>query len=106
VEIVSLPCGDTGSHLDLRQGLVELNKRGINSVLCEGGGVLAAALLETNLVDELYWFIAPKIMGDNKAKPAVESDRAVSISDLKNFRVLNHGPYGSDLLIHALINEP
>jgi len=108
VEIVSLPShgANSSSHLDLRAGLVELNKRGINNVLCEGGGVLAAALLENNLVDELYWFIAPKIMGDNKAKPAVESEKAVSIGDIKNFRVLAHETYGSDFLIHALINEP
>jgi len=108
VEIVSLPShgANSGSHLDLRAGLMELHKRGINNVLCEGGGVLAAALLESNLVDELYWFIAPKIMGDNKAKPSVESVKAVSIADIKNFRVLGHETYGSDFLIHALISEP
>jgi len=107
VEIVSVAPGEleAASHLDLRGCLGELHKRGINNVLCEGGGVLAAALLERNLVDELYWFIAPKIMGDNKAKPSVESEKAVSISDVKNFRVLARETYGDDTLVHALISD-
>ena len=32
-------------------------------VLCEGGGQLAAGLVEEGLVDEFAFFIAPKLMG-------------------------------------------
>jgi riboflavin biosynthesis pyrimidine reductase len=34
---------------------------GVESVLCEGGSVLAAALLREGLVDELYLSLAPKL---------------------------------------------
>ncbi len=35
----------------------------VTSILCEGGGVLAASLLSADLVDELVVFVAPKVFG-------------------------------------------
>lgn len=52
---------------DLNALLEVLCARGINDVLCEGGGTLAAALLDAGLVDELELFYAPKILGDTNA---------------------------------------
>lgn len=49
---------------DLRVSLQHLCARGVNEVLCEGGGQLAAALLEQGLVDELLLVYAPKVLGD------------------------------------------
>ena len=49
---------------DLEGMLRALCARGVNDVLCEGGGRLGAALLEAGLVDELDLFYAPKILGD------------------------------------------
>jgi len=33
-------------------------------VLCEGGGVLGASLLAERLVDRIYLFVAPVVVGD------------------------------------------
>jgi riboflavin biosynthesis pyrimidine reductase len=33
-------------------------------VLVEGGGQLAAALLREGLVDEVHWFVAPRMLGE------------------------------------------
>lgn len=57
--------GYDGNNLDAL--LKALCERGINDVLCEGGGILAAALLEAGLVDELDLVYAPKILGDTEA---------------------------------------
>ena len=55
-------------HLDLRRGLRLLAKAGITELLVEGGGGLAAALLREGLVDELHWFVSPRLLGgDGKA---------------------------------------
>ena len=37
--------------------------RGVGSVFCEGGGVLGASLLAEDLVDRLYLFVAPVVIG-------------------------------------------
>lgn len=55
-------CGP-GPRVDLALALQELGKRDIASVLVEGGGTMNGALLAARLVDKVYAFIAPKIIG-------------------------------------------
>ncbi len=50
--------------LDLAAALEGLGGRGVGSVLCEGGGVLGASLLAERLVDRIYLFVAPVVVGD------------------------------------------
>jgi len=60
---------------DLAEGLVQLRREGIESLLCEGGGALGAKLLADGLVDRLYWVQAPIWLGDEgiPAFPGVPS---------------------------------
>jgi diaminohydroxyphosphoribosylaminopyrimidine deaminase/5-amino-6-(5-phosphoribosylamino)uracil reductase len=48
---------------DVAQTMHELTQRGMHSVLVEGGGALATALLEADLVDRIYWIQAPIWLG-------------------------------------------
>lgn len=50
-------------HVNLAAALAELGRRGLTSVLVEGGGSLAAALLAGGLVDRLAIFTAPAVLG-------------------------------------------
>ena len=52
---------------DLGAMLRALCARGVNDVLCEGGGRLAGALLDAGLADELLLLYAPKVLGDAAA---------------------------------------
>ena len=58
-EIVHVPEHD--GRIDLRQLMAALGKRGIDSVLIEGGATLAACALEAGIVNHVQAFIAPKI---------------------------------------------
>src|SRR5690606_29468340 len=67
VESISLPprtAADGREQVDLEALLGSLVQRGIQTVLCEGGATLAGALLDAGLVDEIAWFVAPKLVGD------------------------------------------
>lgn len=61
VEIV--PVGQDRHGLDLHEAMGALAERGIDTVLCEGGGILAASLLAGDLVDRIYLFLAPRLIG-------------------------------------------
>lgn len=50
-------------RVPLKQLLHDLVVRGWNSVLLEGGGALAGALFKAELVDEVEFFLAPKLIG-------------------------------------------
>lgn len=53
----------SGSQVDLAISMKYLGEREIGSVLLEGGGTLNGAMLEAQLIDKCYLFIAPKLIG-------------------------------------------
>lgn len=63
-----------GRGVQLRPAAIlrHLGREGMTSVLCEGGGTLAGAFLKARCVDELQWFIAPRLLGD-RAVPVVSA---------------------------------
>ena len=56
---------------DLHASLHELHRRGISSLLCEGGPELAAQLLHARLVDRLIVLVAPTFLAGPDAVPVV-----------------------------------
>lgn len=50
--------------------LTELGQRGVTRLLVEGGGRLVTTLLQQDLVDEIFWFAAPTLLGADSL-PAV-----------------------------------
>lgn len=55
--------GDGGGKVSPLELLRRSRAEGINSILLEGGGKLAASFLRAGLVDRIYWFRAPIIIG-------------------------------------------
>ncbi len=65
VEVLMLP--SKNGRVDLRSLMLALGEREISILLVEGGGTLNYSLLEENLVDKVYFFVAPLIFGGEKA---------------------------------------
>ncbi len=62
IEIIHAAPAVSGG-IDISGALRALAGRGLNSVLVEGGGGLAASLLRAGLVDRMVWFRAPMMIG-------------------------------------------
>ncbi len=90
-------------QLDLRSVLEELYKKGVCTVFVECGGKLAGAFLKENLIDEIYQFIAPKIVNDNSGKSSFDGDSIEKIANCKNLRIYDTQLIGEDLLIKTLL---
>jgi diaminohydroxyphosphoribosylaminopyrimidine deaminase/5-amino-6-(5-phosphoribosylamino)uracil reductase len=60
--LIVVPRGEGG--IALGGALDQLAAAGVESIFCEGGGRLGAALLEADLVQRLYLFYAPRIFGE------------------------------------------
>lgn len=65
-EIEGEPC-----CLSLAAAMKILGGMEISSLLLEGGAQVNAYMLQNNLIDKVYWFIAPKIIGGQKAPSPV-----------------------------------
>jgi len=96
VTIEKIKSSRTG--LDLRTVLNKLGEKGINRMLVESGGKLAASLLKENLVDEIYWFIAPKIIGGEGLNGVAELG-IQNMEQVKNFTLAEMRKLGDDLVL-------
>jgi diaminohydroxyphosphoribosylaminopyrimidine deaminase / 5-amino-6-(5-phosphoribosylamino)uracil reductase len=64
-----LVCGR--DSVDLKKLMIALGAMGIKRILIEGGSELNALAMKAGIVDRLYLFIAPKIIGGRGAKPVI-----------------------------------
>ena len=88
-----------GGKIDLVALLSDLYERGVYTVFLECGGVLAGAMLKQNLIDEVYQFIAPKILNDNSGKSCFDGDCISDIAESRDFRIYDSKICGNDILI-------
>lgn len=76
-----------------------LGRQRITNVLVEGGGTLIASLFEERLVDRVFAFIAPIIIGGEKAKTSVEGQGVSLIKKALKGRFQSIRRFGDDFLI-------
>jgi diaminohydroxyphosphoribosylaminopyrimidine deaminase/5-amino-6-(5-phosphoribosylamino)uracil reductase len=86
-----------GGQLDLTAALEALARKGLTRVFCEGGGALAASLLDAELVDELVVMIAGFALGA-EGKPALGALGLSSLAEANRFRLAEHRAVGADVL--------
>jgi len=91
------------NKLDVKSVLKELYKKGIYTVFVECGGTLAGSMLKDGLVDEIYQFIAPKILNDNNGISCFNGDNISKISASKNLEIYSVNSISKDLLIKCKV---
>ena len=86
-------------HKSLRAALRELGRCGIQSVLIEGGGHTLGRAFAENLVNEVFFYIAPVITGGRTM--------VLGENFLRSSLLLLHPSYqqlGPDILVHGLLS--
>ncbi|MEM9099468.1 MAG: bifunctional diaminohydroxyphosphoribosylaminopyrimidine deaminase/5-amino-6-(5-phosphoribosylamino)uracil reductase RibD [Pseudomonadota bacterium] len=96
IELIETQATEAGL-IDMTEALRGLGERGLNRVLCEGGGRIAAALLRDNLVDEIQLFSAGKLIGAD-GRPVVEALGLSKLSQARRFHVIREEVLGEDVL--------
>jgi diaminohydroxyphosphoribosylaminopyrimidine deaminase/5-amino-6-(5-phosphoribosylamino)uracil reductase len=86
-------------RVDLGWLLRKLAENGVNSLLIEGGGTLAAGALAAGVVDRVYFFLAPLILGGSEARSPVEGDGVSRLAVAWRIQSMRVRRIGEDLLI-------
>ena len=95
-----------GSPAERVQGtLAELGRRGMSSLLVEGGAGLAGSFVDAGEIDELRLFIAPLLLGGAGSRPLAGGQDKARIADADRALSVSHEPVGDDLLISARMRE-
>jgi diaminohydroxyphosphoribosylaminopyrimidine deaminase/5-amino-6-(5-phosphoribosylamino)uracil reductase len=103
LEIIGLNC--EAGLLPLQKVIEVLGEMGFSSLLAEGGGEINAYLLEHSLVDKVYWFIAPKIIGGRQAPTPIGGQGIEFMKDALFLESLEIQKLAEDLLITGYFKE-
>ena len=93
---------DVRGHVSLRGLMKELARRGVVSLLLEGGSTLNASALREGVVDRLLFFLAPKIIGGQGAPGVIGGDGTLRIKDAEPVEILKVRRIGPDILIEGI----
>ena len=85
--------------IDLKSLMKRLAGHGVQSILLEGGGTLAAGALADGLVDRVYFFLAPRLIGGGKAATPVDGAGVGRLAAATRLGALRTRRIGEDLLI-------
>jgi diaminohydroxyphosphoribosylaminopyrimidine deaminase/5-amino-6-(5-phosphoribosylamino)uracil reductase len=81
---------------DLGHALDQLVREGVENLMIEGGGEVAGAFLEADLVDAIEWFRAPILLGA-EGRPAVGPLALASLAAAPRFSRVAVEALGADL---------
>lgn len=104
VEIEFVPTDEHG-YLDPRAILEILGSRGLLSVLVEGGGSLLGSLFDRRLVDRVYAYIAPKIIGGAGAPAPISGQGIAHMNDVFTLEHTEILSFDQDILIYGDISD-
>lgn len=101
--VLTLPSKD--GHVDLKALMIKLGEMHIDSVLVEGGSELNFSLFNEQLVDRVFAFIAPKIIGGRNAKTPVAGEGIAMMRDAIQLENVKVSMIESDILIEATVKK-
>lgn len=90
----------------LEEMLQRAGEERIDGILLEGGGTLNESFLCAGLIDEVYAFIAPKLVGGIEAKTPVEGEGMARMADALRLEIVEETRLDQDILIHGLVTKP
>jgi diaminohydroxyphosphoribosylaminopyrimidine deaminase / 5-amino-6-(5-phosphoribosylamino)uracil reductase len=103
-DVVTLPAADDG-RVSLPDLLDELGRRNILSVLVEGGGEVHAAMFEQGLVDKVYAYVAPKLIGGKDAPGPLGGKGSERLEEATNLKDVDVTRLGEDFLISGYVHR-
>ena len=91
------------SKVDLSILMEKLGAMEISSVYVEGGGTVNFSLLKAGLVDKVYAFIAPKLIGGHEALTPVEGEGFAELTEAVELERTTVETIGQDILLTGYV---
>jgi len=108
----SCPPADDVLHVASDKGGIDiaalmdvLGQRRVTSLLIEGGGTTHASAFEASVVDKVWIFVAPKIVGGREAITPVEGEGVATMDEAIVLTDMTVKQVGEDLLIEAYVKR-
>jgi diaminohydroxyphosphoribosylaminopyrimidine deaminase/5-amino-6-(5-phosphoribosylamino)uracil reductase len=99
-----LPCDGADERVDLTTLLRELAAHGVLSVLVEGGATVHGAFMEAGLIDKVFAYVAPVLVGGGPGPSAGAG--VAAMADARRLRPVEIHQFGGDVVIEAYMERP
>lgn len=93
-----------GEVVDLKRLATLLGERGVTSILVEGGGGIIGSAFRSGIVDKIYFFYAPKILGGDDGVPICRGQGAGVMKNSLPVKDVQVHIFDSDVMIEGYIN--
>jgi diaminohydroxyphosphoribosylaminopyrimidine deaminase/5-amino-6-(5-phosphoribosylamino)uracil reductase len=102
-EVLRLPAADDG-RVSLPALLDELGRRGMLSLLVEGGAEVHASFFAEGLVDKVYAYVAPRLIGGKDAPGPLGGGGVEHLTGSTQLHELDFARLGDDLVITGYVD--
>ena len=102
-EVLRVPAADDG-RVSLPHLLDELGKRGMLSLLVEGGAEVHASFVAARLVDKVYAYVAPRLIGGRAAPGPLAGEGIDHLAASTHLNGVDFVRLGDDLLITGYVD--
>ncbi len=92
-------CGT--ERVDLKELIKMLGKKGITSILIEGGSEVHASAVKEKIVDKFLFFVAPKLITGRNAKGPIGGEGIETMNEVILLKNCELKKFGGDILIEA-----
>lgn len=103
-EVVVLEKNEHGIGISPEAVVEALGQRGFHSVLLEGGACVHGSFRDAGLIDEVWNFIAPIIIGGGHAPAAFSATGSDALGDATKLHDIHLEQVGDDILIRGCVS--
>lgn len=96
---------DENDKVDIEKLLDILGQQNICSILVEGGATLSGSFVAKKLIDKVYFFIAPKIVGGKEAKTPVAGTGILNLQEALALKDIQFEKLEEDILIIGRVDK-
>ena len=96
-------CAGSDYVVRIQSLLDELGRRPMTNLLVEGGSALLGSLFDAGAVDEVHVFVAPRLIGGNRAAAPIGGDGIVEVASSLQLHKPVIAQTGTDVYIHGRV---
>lgn len=106
IRVCQVSAAKQAGHPDLEQVLRKLGELNILSLLIEGGANVNWAALENRLVDKVFLYYAPKILGGTHSVPLAGGRGFRHMGDAAHVKNIRLHRFGEDFAVEGYLKDP
>jgi diaminohydroxyphosphoribosylaminopyrimidine deaminase/5-amino-6-(5-phosphoribosylamino)uracil reductase len=106
IRVEQLPAATSDGHPEMAAVVGLLGRMEITSLMIEGGAMVNAGALSAGIVDKIFLYYAPRILGGTASIPFARGPGFATINDAAYVKSTRLHRFGEDFAVEGYLKEP